>query len=241
MRAAADVSPPPALVGLAARLGLSPFERDVLLMAVAPELDPSIGELFAAAHHAEQMRYPTFALALAAFPDAAWDATSPQGALRYWRLVEVGQAAGSPLVTSPLHADERIVDHVKGLDYVDARLAPMVTAPRGRRRRTARLPAAALDRCVAAWERSPARTPVIHLVGARPGSKQLVAALVAAAFGLTAYRLPASCCPRAPTATSRPGSGNGRPRSPQWRCTWTPTTTSRAATNRRRCPSSCPG
>ncbi|MFD9339307.1 ATP-binding protein [Streptomyces sp. NPDC060028] len=186
--------PPPPLVALARQLGLSRFERDVLLMCLAEELAPAMGALFAAAHGSEAMAFPTFGLALAVLPVPSWEAISSHGPLRFWRLVEISHAAGSALVTSPVRADERIVDYVKGLDHLDERLSVLVT--RLRPAVHAALPAsqqAAVARCAAAWERSPA--PVVHLVGAQPGSKRLVAARAAASFGLTAYRLPVALLP----------------------------------------------
>ncbi|MFB0629872.1 ATP-binding protein, partial [Streptomyces sp. AB3(2024)] len=186
--------PAPPLVALARRLGLSRFERDVLLMCLAEELSPSTGALFAAAHGVGAMAFPTFGLALAVLPGPSWEALSAHGPLRYWGLVEIGHVAGSALVTSPVRADERIVDHVKGLDHLDERLRVLVTPLPSES--PAALPAsqrAAADRCADAWELSPA--PVVHLVGGQPGSKRLVAAGAAASRGLTAYRLPVALLP----------------------------------------------
>ncbi|MFE3765156.1 AAA family ATPase [Streptomyces sp. NPDC059104] len=186
--------PAPPLVALARRLGLSRFERDVLLMCLAEELSPSTGALFAAAHGVGAMAFPTFGLALAVLPGPSWEALSAHGPLRYWGLVEISHVAGSALVTSPVRADERIVDHVKGLDHLDERLRVLVTPLPSES--PAALPAsqrAAADRCADAWELSPA--PVVHLVGGQPGSKRLVAAGAAASRGLTAYRLPVALLP----------------------------------------------
>jgi hypothetical protein len=187
---------PPALVALAQLLGLSRFERDTLLLCAAVELDPAIAGLCARAHGSAGMNYPTFGLALNLFEDAAWDVLSPQRGLRRWRLVEINQPAGQPLVTSALRADERIANHIKGLDYLDDRLEPLVTPlvadpaialPPSQR--------AVVEETVRQWENG---SPVIQLTGAGSGSKQLVAAHAAAALGLVAYRLPAGLLPRQP-------------------------------------------
>ena len=187
--------PPPALVDLTSRLELSRFERDTLLMCLAEELDPGIGALFARAHGSDSMPFPTLGLALAVLPDPAWEAISPRGGLRFWRLVEISHPSGSALVTSPMRADERIVNHVKGLDYLDERIAVLVSrlSPGAE----AALPQSqqlAVARCMGAWEHVPA-APVVHMIGGQPGSKHLVAARAAAAFGLTTYRLPATLLP----------------------------------------------
>ena len=71
VRRAEAISPPPALVSLAATFGLSRFERDTLLLATAAELDPTIGRRFAEAQGNPAMTYPTLALALERPPRSA--------------------------------------------------------------------------------------------------------------------------------------------------------------------------
>src|SRR5450755_3193323 len=87
------------------------------------ELDTGIASLCARALNDTSKPYPTFALALLLFDEPSWDVVSPEHPLRYWRLIEISQAAGQRLTTSPLRADERIVNYVKGLSYLDDRLA----------------------------------------------------------------------------------------------------------------------
>lgn len=188
--------PPPALATLAEVLGLSRFERDTLLLCAAVELDPAVAGLCARAHGSAGMNYPTFGLALSLFDDPAWDVLSPQRGLRRWRLVEINQPAGQPLVTSALRADERVANHIKGLNYLDDRLEPLVT-PLDVDPATPLPPSqrAVVDDVVRQWENG---SPVIQLVGAGAASKRLVAAHAAAALGLITYRLPAALLPRQP-------------------------------------------
>ncbi|HEX4963270.1 MAG TPA: ATP-binding protein, partial [Thermoanaerobaculia bacterium] len=103
---------PPALERLAATFGLSAFERDVLLLAAGPDLGIDFPGR------------PTFGLALAALDDPSWEALSPQGALRYWRLIELGPGEG--LCSLPLRADERVLHFLRGLEVLDERLAGLV-------------------------------------------------------------------------------------------------------------------
>src|SRR5207237_1048244 len=74
-----------------------------------------------------QQAYPTFALALALFDRPAWDVMSPTRPLRYWRVLEINQYGHQPLTVSPLRADERVVSYLKGLNYFDDRLTPLLT------------------------------------------------------------------------------------------------------------------
>ena len=188
--------PPPALSLLCQQLGLSPFEREVLLLCAAMELDPKVATLCA---KITQQPYPTFALALSLFEDPAWDVLSPQRPLRYWRLLEINQPGAQPLTTSPLRADERIVNYIKGLNYLDDRLVPLLTPipiPDG----TTPLPPsqqAAVETMLQAWPEDGAvdALPAIQLLGADGASKRLVAAHVATRLGVQLYRLPAGLLP----------------------------------------------
>jgi hypothetical protein len=138
-------------------------------------------------------------LALALFDAPAWDALSPERPLRYWRLIEISQPGNAPLSTSVLRADERIVSYLKGLNYLDDRLAPLL-GPLEVPAAAAELPPSHRGIANTILERlqqltADERVPVIQLLGADAPSKQLVAAQVAAALGLHVYRLPAALLP----------------------------------------------
>lgn len=120
------VEPPPALFYLSHQFGLSRFEQETLLLCAAMELDTRTAHLCGLAQGDLHRSYPTFALALTLFDDPAWDFLSPGRPLRYWRLIEIFQRDGQPLVSSQLRADERIVNYLKGLVYLDDRLTPFV-------------------------------------------------------------------------------------------------------------------
>ena len=74
MAEAAKVDPPPALVILGQRLGLSQFEQQILLLCAAMELDTRMPALCAQAQDDPSRPYPTFALALTLFDEPAWEA-----------------------------------------------------------------------------------------------------------------------------------------------------------------------
>ena len=118
--------PPAALELLGDRLGLSRFERLVLMLAAATELDPGIAARCAEANGDPRAAYPTLALALMMLPGAAWDVVSPQRPLRYWRLIELDEPRAEALTATRMRIDERIVSFLKGLNVMDERLAPVV-------------------------------------------------------------------------------------------------------------------
>lgn len=191
---AAESDPCPALPLLSQRLGLSGFEQNLLLLCAALEFDTRVPALCAAAQGDANKAYPTFALALALFDEPAWDAISPERPLRYWRLIEINQPGGQPLSTSPLRADERIVNFIKGLNYLDDRLMPLLSpvAPAND------LPASQqrqVDAVLAHLRLATREIPVTHLLGSDTASKLMVAANAAQTLGLTLYRLPEDLLP----------------------------------------------
>ena len=193
---AAQVDPAPALLLMAERLGLGPFETNILLLCAAMELDPSVPALIAAAQGGGP-GHPSFALALQLFDDPVWDAVAPQRPLRYLRLLEVNQPGATPLTAAALRADERIVNAVKGLNLLDERLAALIApcatlpllAPSQRRQ---------IDELLGvlrAAHEGAVSLPVLQLLGRDRGSRYAVAAHTCAALGRRLYRLPLESLP----------------------------------------------
>ena len=186
---------PPALSLLAQRLGLSEFERNVLLLCIAMELDTRLPALCAQAQHDPAKPWPTFALAFALFDEPSWDALSPERPLRYWRLLDIHQPGPQPLIGAALSADERIVNFVKGLNHLDDRLTPLLTplVPMA-------LPAsqqAIVEQLIEPLRHVPPdeQLPAVQLIGTDSDSKQAIAQAVAAAFGAQALLLAAELLP----------------------------------------------
>jgi AAA+ superfamily predicted ATPase len=202
MEKTGDTTPPPALIMLSRLFGLSRFEREILLLCAAMELDTRIPALCAKAQDTVNRPYPTFALALSLFDEPRWDAVSPDRPLRRWRLLEISQPGADPLTASPLRADERIVSYIKGLNTLDDRLAPFLTScddpadpgelPPSQQEMVDRIRQFLLQ------SRESGRIPVIELTGPDPASKQLVARYASAAVGRHLFRLPAEIIPPQP-------------------------------------------
>jgi hypothetical protein len=117
-------SPVPAIESVARAFGLSPFERDVLLLCAAAELDADVARLCASLNGDPQLRAPTFGLALAVLPETHWSALSPDGPLRQYRLIDV--LPGPTLTTSPLRVEERVLHHLAGVECTESRFAGLI-------------------------------------------------------------------------------------------------------------------
>jgi hypothetical protein len=188
----AQAQPAAALEMLGDRLGLSRFERLVLMLAAATELDPSMAGRCAEANGNPRAAYPTLALALTVLPEAAWDVVSPQRPLRYWRLIELDEPRAEALTATHIRIDERIVSFLKGLNVMDERLAAIVAPV------TAELPLSlpdtherAVDQIIVALteEENGEHPPAVELVGVDPAVRRGLASTAARRLGRELYEV----------------------------------------------------
>jgi hypothetical protein len=187
-------APPPALESLVTAFGLSPFERALLLLCAGAELDAAFSALVASAQGDPQRTSPTFGLALTVLPDAHWSALTPVAPLRYWRMLEVGQAPS--LTASPLRLDERVLHYLAGLPYLDDRLSALLE-PVAAELEPVPSQAALVNRLVDLWSTT-GKPPVVQLCGPNPVEKRIIAAAACARLGLALYSLPVQLLPTDP-------------------------------------------
>jgi len=179
---ARSMRPRPALEVLVDRFGLSAFERDILVLCTGVELDTGFAAL---CREAGTKSGPTFSLALAVLPHSHWSALTPSGALRYWKMIEVGPSDN--LVTAPLRIDERILHLLAGVSYTDERLqfATRLHRPSGVELTAGHLGIA--ERMAALWSTAETRgepLPAIQIVGEEDAGLTDVAAAACRLHGL---------------------------------------------------------
>ena len=114
----------PSLEQVCFSFALSSFERDILLLCAAIELDPCFGALCALAHEDDNKKYPTFSLAMKIFGNSHWNAFLPSSPLRRWQLIEIGN--GMALTLSPLKINERILHCLIGIQHLDEQLSNFI-------------------------------------------------------------------------------------------------------------------
>ena len=176
--------------------GLSAFERDVLVLAAAAELDPSTAGRCAAASGDARRSYPTFSLALAALREPHWSAITPVAPLRRWRLIELDDETS--LTTTRLRADERILHFLAGVPYLDPRLRGLLS-----RAEPPAEPPSAYQQVTAAltarWTSGPGHGPPhAEITGSDQQTRREVAAIAARQAGLDAYTIQAADLPADP-------------------------------------------
>jgi hypothetical protein len=166
---------------------LTPFERDLLVLTAAVEIDPGTAARCAVA---SAWPFPTFSLALAALREPHWSALTPDGPLRRWRLVDLEDPAS--LTSARLRIDERILHFLAGAPGLDHRLRGLVR----RVPRPADPPASqagVAERLSARW-----REGAVDLVGGDRQTRRETAAVAANRAGLGLYAMDGADVPAEP-------------------------------------------
>jgi hypothetical protein len=187
----------PALLNLVSLFKLSPFERDLVVLCAAVELDASFAGLCARAQVDPQRLYPTFSLALATLPGAHWDALSPSSSLRHWRLIEL--ASGGGLTERQLRIDERILHYLVGANSREERLAGLIEPCDDPEESMVPSHQAIAERLAATWARTAGTPdlPVVQLCGEEAAGKRAIAAAACHLLALELSVLRADALPAA--------------------------------------------
>ncbi len=188
---------PPALKIMATLFGLTPFEEQVVLLCLAPQLEPTLAHLYAYVQDDIQRKYPTPHLALTLFegetePGSGAAFSFGEGApLRRFRLVtqEPGQGGATPLLARPLTMDERLTDFLQGINRLDGRITDLVrpVSPHlltdSQRRLAERVQ-------LSVWDRVREGTwPLVNLTGPAGVGKRAVASSLCQHLHLNLYKL----------------------------------------------------
>ena len=118
--------------------------------------------------------------------------------MRYWRLIEINQPGAQPLITAALKADERIVNYIKGLNYLDDRLSPLVVpvaVDRGTLPPSQHKVSEALVSHLQRFAADAQSPPLFQLLGPDSASKLMIAQQASDRLGMALYRLPADALP----------------------------------------------
>lgn len=190
----AEMRTPSALDSICSAFSLTPFERSILILCAAIELDSQFVQLCSAAQGKTHHPFATFSLALAAFPDAHWSALVPSAPLRRWRFIEIG--SGDNLTTTPLRIDERVLHYLAGVSYLDIRLHGFVK-PVSARGEIAISHKEISQRVAACWRRSrrDSHWPIVHLIGNDSTGAYDVAAAAAGELRMQLYWMRAADIP----------------------------------------------
>ncbi|MCX6674689.1 MAG: AAA family ATPase [Methanothrix sp.] len=179
---------------------LTSFERDVLLLAFAHEMDPSFERLIAYIQDDLNRKYPTPSLALEIFGEEGAEMEERRSlmagaTLRRFHLIVLDPGAGA-WALQPLRMDERVTDYILGFNHPDEKLLgllrPLSPAPLTHSHFR-------LLESIEQWMKSEVRESCLtslNLVGAKGTGRRAVAAEISSRLGIQIFsmdttRLPA--------------------------------------------------
>lgn len=117
---------------LANIFGLTPFEIDVVLICLAPELDTKYGKLYAYLQNDATKRQPGVDLVLNLLCEPTedriyarqyFDASAPLFKHHIIQFIEAPEEGQKPLLARFVKADERIINYIRGLNQIDTKIA----------------------------------------------------------------------------------------------------------------------
>lgn len=188
----ANLEPPPAIDQLSELLGLSTFERDVLLLCAGIEMDSELAALCGATQARPQRGCATFGLAMATLGDPHWSALTPSRPLRRFGLLEFEPGHG--LASAPLRIDERVLHYLAGVNVLDRRLRSFARLSPFPEWISAEHEQAAAQ-ALSVFESFLPEAPILHLCGDDPQGQEDVAALAAQKSGRHLFTMSAENLP----------------------------------------------
>jgi ATP-dependent 26S proteasome regulatory subunit len=202
-RTLTEAGMPLALDVLVHTFGLTSFERNVVVLCLAPELDLSFERLYSYVQDDVTRRYATPHLALTLFAEEgeagqeARNSFLPESPLRRF-LLEILDSDPSPGVVRdarPMRLDGRVTDYLRGVNRLDERVADLLRpVPPGSLSRPYQELVDRLKRSmesVASW----GSWTTLNLVGPPGTGKRTVARALCDRLGLRLYSLDAARLP----------------------------------------------
>jgi AAA+ superfamily predicted ATPase len=191
---AGKMTAPPAIEKLVQQLGLSTFEKDLLLWCAALELNTDFAALTSAIQQNLTLVLPTFSTALAVLPNAHWSAISPQNPLRYWQLIEVNS---TPLITkSSLKISEHILHYLAGVRQLHLKLREVVEPVAANNYLApSQMQLADIILRVYSGKKENELPSIIQLSGTNNRDKTAIAAYISSKAGLNLYSLSSYAIP----------------------------------------------
>ena len=173
---------------------LTAFERKVLVLCAAVQLDGEFSQLCGQLLGKEELAQPNFDVALRLFFNSQWLPFSPQCGLRRWQLVELQEPSQPNL--SPIRINETILHFIAGFGSEDTALAAL-TIPNSGLPTLADSQLAIAQNITELFNNTLNETllPLVHLQGPEPSAQVAVAFNAAEKLGLPLKRIDAQLLP----------------------------------------------
>jgi SpoVK/Ycf46/Vps4 family AAA+-type ATPase len=193
---AVDAGGLPALDVLAKVFHLTLFDQDVLLLCLAPELDPAFERLYAYVQDDATRKYPTFHLAWTLCIDqdvtreTAYSSFLPGAPLRRFGLISFEYTNTTHRSVEPIRLNRRIADYLLGLNRMDDQvthiLRPVETAHSLSSEQEEMV--GRLEHLLRTWNNH-GKVPAINLIGLSGVGRRIVARTVCNRLGMGFYNL----------------------------------------------------
>ncbi|RCJ26538.1 ATPase [Nostoc sp. ATCC 43529] len=195
---AETILPTSALANLCRLFYLTEFERDIILLCTALEIDPTVAQLCAKLQGNPQLNYPTLALALTTFPQASWSVLSSQNPLQSWKLIEIG--TGFTLTQAPLRINPRILSYLVGEPAFDEQLMGFVHPLPLHLEQIPLAPSQEqiVEQLVAIWSELSSSSPTLQLCGGEITAKYAIAKAVSIRLGYNLHVMSAMALTQLP-------------------------------------------
>ena len=122
----------PALEILSRAFNLSEFEKNMVLLCAAVELDSETSRLCSKiqVNRGDFAKFATFALGFAIFPDGHWSALIPTAPLRRFQILNVSNLhSGNHHVSLSLTINEQVLHYLVGLAYSESDFSVAIQNP----------------------------------------------------------------------------------------------------------------
>jgi AAA+ superfamily predicted ATPase len=187
----------PALERISRIFNLSPFETMILLLCAGAEVDREVSLLCSKIYKNPDVKFPTFDIAMRAFPNAEWSAILPDSNLRRYHLIEINNHQTTPLLSARIRMPESVLHFLLGFRSVmDNSLSYAV--------RPVRLTAPIADShkshvstILESYNSSASKSklPVIHLRGSDAMSNLIIAQRACEELGIGLWVMPGESIP----------------------------------------------
>ena len=189
----------PAIEIVARLFHLGPFERDVLLLCLAAEIDSAFERLYAYVQDDANRKYPTANLAVQIlgsfyFGDTTtarehiWDRFAPEAPLCRFRLLRGEWTSGGSWANEPLRLDRRIGSYLIGVNFLDEQAGAFLrlvddVAPLSAQQDEM---VERLEHRLRTWSERD-RVPATNLVSREPGTAKALARHLCSRVGIALY------------------------------------------------------
>ncbi|MCC4800621.1 AAA family ATPase [Enterovibrio norvegicus] len=197
--------PPTAFTLLVQQFGLNGVDQTALALSLSAALDSDVSKICASMSGNPLQTNPSIGMALSlhGLSDQGGESDrsvfSPHSPLRYWLLIEWQSIGASDAIISP---DERILNFVRGVNYLDERLSVMLEPTRDHAAQRPLSASQEIQRIGALrfiqqmmQVHTQSHRAIIELYGEDKTSKRNMAHALAASVGMNLHRLHATSLP----------------------------------------------